>query len=271
MPPPGRVARASDRCQRCRPRSSGLVATGVAGGCGVAGMADGPELGQQPNHHARAGRQHLTKRLPQAGIPKGTGPARPPASLRQPADQARRVREDVSERLGRTNAAMTLNIYTHLWPDSEERTRAAVDKAYADQSADAPATSRRSGVTAPPRADRSQHASDSARTAKAAQPAPSQVRRPSPDVLDVEAESVVQGSHLRKRGFCRGHPSTIPARASHPSTTQARRLSYAYAARASALELASSAGRNVASRGAGLMARCSTSRQRSHAPGSRCP
>lgn len=43
----------------------------------------------------------------------------------------------VSERLGHTNAAMTLNIYTHLWPDSEERTRAAVDKAYADQSANA--------------------------------------------------------------------------------------------------------------------------------------
>lgn len=40
-------------------------------------------------------------------------------------------------RLGHTNAAMTLNICTHLWPDSEERTRAAVDKAYADQSADA--------------------------------------------------------------------------------------------------------------------------------------
>ncbi|MFE4053894.1 hypothetical protein [Streptomyces sp. YIM B13518] len=39
--------------------------------------------------------------------------------------------------LGHTNAAMTLNIHTHLWPDSEERTRAAVDKAYADQSADA--------------------------------------------------------------------------------------------------------------------------------------
>ncbi|WP_438272754.1 hypothetical protein [Streptomyces sclerotialus] len=39
----------------------------------------------------------------------------------------------VSERLGHTNAAMTLNIYTHLWPDSEERTRAAVDKAYADR------------------------------------------------------------------------------------------------------------------------------------------
>lgn len=43
----------------------------------------------------------------------------------------------VSERLGHTNAAMTLNIYTHLWPDSEERTRAAVDKAYANQCADA--------------------------------------------------------------------------------------------------------------------------------------
>ncbi|SDO75306.1 hypothetical protein SAMN05216259_11263 [Actinacidiphila guanduensis] len=38
----------------------------------------------------------------------------------------------VSERLGHTNAAMTLNIYTHLWPDSEQRSRAAVDKAYAD-------------------------------------------------------------------------------------------------------------------------------------------
>ncbi|MFF9477630.1 tyrosine-type recombinase/integrase [Streptomyces sp. NPDC014733] len=43
----------------------------------------------------------------------------------------------VSERLGHTNAAMTLNIYTHLWPDSGERTRATVDKAYADRSADA--------------------------------------------------------------------------------------------------------------------------------------
>ncbi|MET9432242.1 hypothetical protein [Streptomyces sp. NPDC003036] len=43
----------------------------------------------------------------------------------------------ISERLGHTNAAMTLNIYTHLWPDSEERTRVAVDKAYADQSANA--------------------------------------------------------------------------------------------------------------------------------------
>lgn len=39
----------------------------------------------------------------------------------------------VSERLGHANAAMTLNIYTHLWPDSEERTRAAVDKACADR------------------------------------------------------------------------------------------------------------------------------------------
>ncbi|MFG2527461.1 tyrosine-type recombinase/integrase [Streptomyces sp. NPDC048516] len=42
----------------------------------------------------------------------------------------------VSERLGHTHAAMTLNVCTHLWPDSEERTRAAVDKAYADRPAD---------------------------------------------------------------------------------------------------------------------------------------
>ncbi|GAA0307057.1 hypothetical protein GCM10010302_52230 [Streptomyces polychromogenes] len=43
----------------------------------------------------------------------------------------------LSERLNHTNAAMTLNICPHLWPDSEERTRAAVDKADVDQSADA--------------------------------------------------------------------------------------------------------------------------------------
>jgi integrase len=33
----------------------------------------------------------------------------------------------VSERLGHANAAMTLNVYAHLWPDDEDRTRQAVD------------------------------------------------------------------------------------------------------------------------------------------------
>ncbi|WP_257134354.1 hypothetical protein [Streptomyces sp. st77] len=42
-----------------------------------------------------------------------------------------------SKHLGHTNAAMMLNICTRLWPDTEEQTRAAVDKAYADQSANA--------------------------------------------------------------------------------------------------------------------------------------
>lgn len=37
----------------------------------------------------------------------------------------------VSERLGHTNAAMTLNVYSHLWPDSEDRTRKAIDGAFA--------------------------------------------------------------------------------------------------------------------------------------------
>ncbi|MET8344269.1 tyrosine-type recombinase/integrase [Streptomyces microflavus] len=56
------------------------------------------------------------------------------ASLRVKHDESVKT---VSEHLGHTNAAMTLNIYTHLWPDSGKRTRAAVDKAYAGQSADA--------------------------------------------------------------------------------------------------------------------------------------
>ncbi|CAM5490444.1 hypothetical protein SANTM175S_10225 [Streptomyces antimycoticus] len=69
-----------------------------------------------------------------AGIPKGTGShalRNHYASLLIKHGESVKT---VSERLGHTNAAMTLNI---SWPDSEERTRAAVDKAYADQSADA--------------------------------------------------------------------------------------------------------------------------------------
>lgn len=77
-----------------------------------------------------------------AGITKGTGPhalRHHYASLLIKHGESVKT---VSERLGHTNAAMTLNIYTHLWPDSEERTRAAVDKAYADSTdeGDAPAT-----------------------------------------------------------------------------------------------------------------------------------
>ncbi|MBD0740553.1 tyrosine-type recombinase/integrase [Streptomyces sp. CBMA29] len=67
-----------------------------------------------------------------AGIPDGIGPhalRHHYASLLIKHGESVKT---VSERLGHTNAAMTLNIYTHLWPDSEERTRAAIDKAYTD-------------------------------------------------------------------------------------------------------------------------------------------
>jgi integrase len=36
----------------------------------------------------------------------------------------------VSDRLGHSNAAMTLNVYSHLWPDDEDRTRAAIDDVF---------------------------------------------------------------------------------------------------------------------------------------------
>ncbi|WP_309500369.1 tyrosine-type recombinase/integrase [Streptomyces shenzhenensis] len=75
----------------------------------------------------------------------GGPPARRPAWRRAPEPHALRHRyaasllikhgesvETVSERLGHTNAAMTQNIYA---PDSEERTRAVVDKVYADREA----------------------------------------------------------------------------------------------------------------------------------------
>ena len=41
----------------------------------------------------------------------------------------RPVRE-VSDRLGHSNAAMTLNVYSHLWPESQDKTRQAVDDAF---------------------------------------------------------------------------------------------------------------------------------------------
>jgi hypothetical protein len=37
----------------------------------------------------------------------------------------------VAERLGHKNAALVLSTYGHLMPDSEERTRRAVDEAWA--------------------------------------------------------------------------------------------------------------------------------------------
>ncbi len=38
----------------------------------------------------------------------------------------------VQARLGHASAAETLDTYSHLWPDSDDRTRAAVDSACAD-------------------------------------------------------------------------------------------------------------------------------------------
>jgi hypothetical protein len=44
-----------------------------------------------------------------------------------PADQAWGVGKTVQARLGHASAAETLGSYSHLWPDSDDRTRAAVD------------------------------------------------------------------------------------------------------------------------------------------------
>lgn len=38
----------------------------------------------------------------------------------------------VQARLGHKTAVETLNVYAHLWPDSEDRTRAAVDAMFGD-------------------------------------------------------------------------------------------------------------------------------------------
>lgn len=64
------------------------------------------------------------------GLPSGSGPhalRHAYASLLIAASESVKV---VSERLGHTDAAMTLNVYSHLFPDSEDRTRKAIDGAF---------------------------------------------------------------------------------------------------------------------------------------------
>ena len=39
----------------------------------------------------------------------------------------------VQARLGHASAVETLNTYSHLWPDSEDRTRSAVDSVFSGQ------------------------------------------------------------------------------------------------------------------------------------------
>ena len=41
----------------------------------------------------------------------------------------------VQERLGHTSVQMTLDTYSHLWPDSDDSTRAAVDLVLGDYGA----------------------------------------------------------------------------------------------------------------------------------------
>lgn len=40
---------------------------------------------------------------------------------------ADRFRSELEHTRGHANAAMTLNVYAHLWPDDEDRSRDAVD------------------------------------------------------------------------------------------------------------------------------------------------
>lgn len=52
----------------------------------------------------------------------------------------------VQERLGHASATETPNTYLHLWPSSDERTRTAVERAWADAPAERP---RNEGTSSP--------------------------------------------------------------------------------------------------------------------------
>ncbi|WP_240627884.1 tyrosine-type recombinase/integrase [Streptomyces scopuliridis] len=84
----------------------------------------------EPIHSSRFYEQIWRPAIAKAKLSKGTGPhalRHAYASLLIAAGESVKV---VSERLGHTNAAMALNIYSHLFPESEEQTRAAVDQAF---------------------------------------------------------------------------------------------------------------------------------------------
>lgn len=86
-----------------------------------------------------------------AGLPKGTGLhalRHAYASMLIAGGESVKV---VSERLGHTNAAMTLNVYSHLFPDSEDRTRRAVDAAFQDH--EDPVRTAADGSTATPQVE----------------------------------------------------------------------------------------------------------------------
>ncbi|MFI9846500.1 tyrosine-type recombinase/integrase [Nonomuraea sp. NPDC051941] len=67
-----------------------------------------------------------------AALPSGTGPHALRHAYASTLIAAGESVKAVSERLGHKNAAMTLNVYAHLFPDSEDRTRRAIDTAFQD-------------------------------------------------------------------------------------------------------------------------------------------
>ena len=60
------------------------------------------------------------------------GPSLDPASPQHLKGDAKTVQA----RLGHANAAETLDTYSHLWPDSDDRTREAVDLVLGNPAAD---------------------------------------------------------------------------------------------------------------------------------------
>ena len=64
-------------------------------------------------------------------VPTGTWEVSSPSASAQLGDG-----ESVKDRLGHASATETLDTYSHLWPDSEDLTRTAVDKVLGVAAAD---------------------------------------------------------------------------------------------------------------------------------------
>ncbi|MGW6743538.1 tyrosine-type recombinase/integrase [Streptomyces sp. NPDC055025] len=66
----------------------------------------------------------------EAKLSKGTGPHALRHAYASSLIAAGESVKVVSERLGHANAVMILNVYSHLFPESERQARAAVDQAF---------------------------------------------------------------------------------------------------------------------------------------------
>ena len=98
-----------------------------------------PSGGRRPGLHpprrplTRSAFGHSGGRSPSRSASKWEPECTPSGTTTRPCDSLRRERQDRPGSLGHASAAEALDTYSHLWPDSDDRTRAAIDSVLGEQ------------------------------------------------------------------------------------------------------------------------------------------